>query len=147
MIRRPPRSTRTDTLFPYTTLFRSPRFASQRHRARPRLVRPRRCRDDKPCLFPSFSPLRHVGPQGWLEAPRPLTKGAPMTTRIVAIGMLVALLGVVAAFMAIALIGPRDGPLSADTGSALIAREQDMGRWTLQEIGRASCRESVGQYG
>src|SRR3546814_4918140 len=26
MIRRPPRSTRTDTLFPYTTLFRSPVF-------------------------------------------------------------------------------------------------------------------------
>src|SRR3546814_12244185 len=37
MIRRPPRSTRTDTLFPYTTLFRSeylsklPRLASIRH--------------------------------------------------------------------------------------------------------------------
>src|SRR3546814_4385547 len=30
MIRRPPRSTRTDTLFPYTTLFRSPRD-SPRH--------------------------------------------------------------------------------------------------------------------
>src|SRR3546814_5928879 len=29
MIRRPPRSTRTDTLFPYTTLFRSPRAALQ----------------------------------------------------------------------------------------------------------------------
>src|SRR3546814_2271884 len=28
MIRRPPRSTRTDTLFPYTTLFRSPVIAS-----------------------------------------------------------------------------------------------------------------------
>src|SRR3546814_3355057 len=27
MIRRPPRSTRTDTLFPYTTLFRSDRHA------------------------------------------------------------------------------------------------------------------------
>src|SRR3546814_19914749 len=27
MIRRPPRSTRTDTLFPYTTLFRSPVFS------------------------------------------------------------------------------------------------------------------------
>src|SRR3546814_16485546 len=27
MIRRPPRSTRTDTLFPYTTLFRSPALA------------------------------------------------------------------------------------------------------------------------
>src|SRR3546814_7543837 len=31
MIRRPPRSTRTDTLFPYTTLFRS------RHRPQPML--------------------------------------------------------------------------------------------------------------
>src|SRR3546814_9724993 len=29
MIRRPPRSTRTDTLFPYTTLFRSFRFGQQ----------------------------------------------------------------------------------------------------------------------
>src|SRR3546814_20019899 len=29
MIRRPPRSTRTDTLFPYTTLFRSPHDAVQ----------------------------------------------------------------------------------------------------------------------
>src|SRR3546814_10018797 len=29
MIRRPPRSTRTDTLFPYTTLFRSVRFLNQ----------------------------------------------------------------------------------------------------------------------
>src|SRR3546814_3851130 len=30
MIRRPPRSTRTDTLFPYTTLFRSPRSLARR---------------------------------------------------------------------------------------------------------------------
>src|SRR3546814_7368606 len=30
MIRRPPRSTRTDTLFPYTTLFRSQRAAVSR---------------------------------------------------------------------------------------------------------------------
>src|SRR3546814_8164060 len=30
MIRRPPRSTRTDTLFPYTTLFRSPYCRSGR---------------------------------------------------------------------------------------------------------------------
>src|SRR3546814_9693966 len=29
MIRRPPRSTRTDTLFPYTTLFRSRRFPAR----------------------------------------------------------------------------------------------------------------------
>src|SRR3546814_20785172 len=31
MIRRPPRSTRTDTLFPYTTLFRSPAVERERH--------------------------------------------------------------------------------------------------------------------
>src|SRR3546814_2439968 len=30
MIRRPPRSTRTDTLFPYTTLFRSQNLVEQR---------------------------------------------------------------------------------------------------------------------
>src|SRR3546814_9051717 len=36
MIRRPPRSTRTDTLFPYTTLFRSYRNADQEpHRGHP----------------------------------------------------------------------------------------------------------------
>src|SRR3546814_9982339 len=29
MIRRPPRSTRTDTLFPYTTLFRSPQIIAE----------------------------------------------------------------------------------------------------------------------
>src|SRR3546814_6010806 len=37
MIRRPPRSTRTDTLFPYTTLFRSaenPALFGLRHRGR-----------------------------------------------------------------------------------------------------------------
>src|SRR3546814_15050166 len=36
MIRRPPRSTRTDTLFPYTTLFRSARITNRgrRHEGR-----------------------------------------------------------------------------------------------------------------
>src|SRR3546814_5228578 len=33
MIRRPPRSTRTDTLFPYTTLFRSKRVVDGVHAA------------------------------------------------------------------------------------------------------------------
>src|SRR3546814_16494381 len=32
MIRRPPRSTRTDTLFPYTTLFRSPLIGERNNR-------------------------------------------------------------------------------------------------------------------
>src|SRR3546814_9137830 len=34
MIRRPPRSTRTDTLFPYTTLFRSPARPLYRRQSR-----------------------------------------------------------------------------------------------------------------
>src|SRR3546814_3462201 len=40
MIRRPPRSTRTDTLFPYTTLFRSAtdEFRSEVTRSRPTRV-------------------------------------------------------------------------------------------------------------
>src|SRR3546814_1660653 len=38
MIRRPPRSTRTDTLFPYTTLFRS---LPAQHGARGEIRRPR----------------------------------------------------------------------------------------------------------
>src|SRR3546814_14035767 len=40
MIRRPPRSTRTDTLFPYTTLFRSPaaRLAGDEPGARKKLT-------------------------------------------------------------------------------------------------------------
>src|SRR3546814_1159305 len=36
MIRRPPRSTRTDTLFPYTTLFRASRRADRRRYRRHR---------------------------------------------------------------------------------------------------------------
>src|SRR3546814_4307948 len=53
MIRRPPRSTRTDTLFPYTTLFRSAPPAARRPDARarrragrdPAAAGPRRARD------------------------------------------------------------------------------------------------------
>src|SRR3546814_10980676 len=48
MIRRPPRSTRTDTLFPYTTLFRSERSAvgdERAARADLATVRAHQCRD------------------------------------------------------------------------------------------------------
>src|SRR3546814_15080227 len=50
MIRRPPRSTRTDTLFPYTTLFRS-------HRPRCRS-----CRAWSFLLPGRYAPPRHVVP-------------------------------------------------------------------------------------
>src|SRR3546814_7907542 len=42
MIRRPPRSTRTDTLFPYTTLFRSKRASSNARSVLPDAVGPMR---------------------------------------------------------------------------------------------------------
>src|SRR3546814_8968601 len=41
MIRRPPRSTRTHTLFPYSTLFRSVRAGAGRSRCRVRIPLPR----------------------------------------------------------------------------------------------------------
>src|SRR3546814_13432577 len=60
MIRRPPRSTRTDTLFPYTTLFRSALSWPQRHVAFRRAVRWERQRSaalpgrDRPGLAMTF---------------------------------------------------------------------------------------------
>src|SRR3546814_3548045 len=54
MIRRPPRSTRTDTLFPYTTLFRSQaqgkRGRKTYHHFSARAVKPARCSIAKPAL-------------------------------------------------------------------------------------------------
>src|SRR3546814_8246221 len=49
MIRRPPRSTRTDTLFPYTTLFRSPPSPRIRRLWLPRTLHRRR-RRPRPAL-------------------------------------------------------------------------------------------------
>src|SRR3546814_13167969 len=68
MIRRPPRSTRTDTLFPYTTLFRSSGPAARRQpvplRGRRRARRQRRgCADDDSLHSPS----------GWFEVVRKRT--------------------------------------------------------------------------
>src|SRR3546814_9132063 len=57
MIRRPPRSTRTDTLFPYTTLFRSPVGASARPLP-PARRRPRTRRSVSPWLA-SRAPASH----------------------------------------------------------------------------------------
>src|SRR3546814_18288110 len=59
MIRRPPRSTRTDTLFPYTTLFRSLYCAQLVHTFCPLIFQP----------LPSVSarvrrPARSVPPEG-----------------------------------------------------------------------------------
>src|SRR3546814_3776017 len=81
MIRRPPRSTRTDTLFPYTTLFRShPRSRHGRRILRPHrrhACRPyRRKRADRRTLRPSAPPLyrqadrRHAAARRVADGPR-----------------------------------------------------------------------------
>src|SRR3546814_3839749 len=58
MIRRPPRSTRTDTLFPYTTLFRSGHSPS----STPAPARPRRSIELRPAAMPP------AGPQRWMRS-------------------------------------------------------------------------------
>src|SRR3546814_5786008 len=67
MIRRPPRSTRTDTLFPYTTLFRSRRLAvsqgcaHSRHpgvRVESAVARPARLRQAGAARHPDLGHLR-----------------------------------------------------------------------------------------
>src|SRR3546814_7817726 len=67
MIRRPPRSTRTDTLFPYTTLFRSQGHAHAHHHHRlcrqELLVRHQDAPGD-------LSDQEGREPEGWLERTR-----------------------------------------------------------------------------
>src|SRR3546814_1635230 len=58
MIRRPPRSTRTDTLFPYTTLFRSV------------ILLPKDINKPIPFIVKPFAPLSYNSDTGFIETPR-----------------------------------------------------------------------------
>src|SRR3546814_13464250 len=64
MIRRPPRSTRTDTLLPYTTLFRSPRAAN---------ATPRRHGPGNPCIAKPMARPHFDGTKLAAEAAPPPT--------------------------------------------------------------------------
>src|SRR3546814_19955889 len=84
MIRRPPRSTRTDTLFPYTTLFRSAdavRQGLERGGAQKRIVFPElifhRLRDDRNQRFPG---VQSGFPGLFAEIPQPLVAVAEALT-------------------------------------------------------------------
>src|SRR3546814_2815505 len=91
MIRRPPRSTRTDTLFPYTTLFRSgtaapagsgvPGLEARGGGSHPLPRRPRRVSRGRACRRPGASPptAAPADAQG-LHERRPPHYDAPMTT-------------------------------------------------------------------
>src|SRR3546814_10803019 len=78
MIRRPPRSTRTDTLFPYTTLFRSPhglhiQFLSLPRHLRARRTEPcrRRSRADRETRADPVDARTSLGREECLRAARP----------------------------------------------------------------------------
>src|SRR3546814_15936785 len=60
MIRRPPRSTRTDTLFPYTTLFRSDSCPTDQDRrtVRRKIGQALTANGPEPCLLPWFRQCR-----------------------------------------------------------------------------------------
>src|SRR3546814_6920714 len=71
MIRRPPRSTRTDTLFPYTTLFRSPSPSPDRRSPAAPALRPR-CRSERTSHRKATAPraLRRALPP---SGPKPIS--------------------------------------------------------------------------
>src|SRR3546814_8074909 len=57
---RPPRATRTDTLFPYATHFLPPLQPSRRSAHRPRMVRARDCEGDEQCQPSVMSPAKDM---------------------------------------------------------------------------------------
>src|SRR3546814_19068922 len=118
MIRRPPRSTRTDTLFPYTTLFRS---------------LPRRTVSDYPSLSFGVQPTSDavIVPAEKHPLDSPVTSTASQSTSNDPIPA-----------GATRLLDRGDGrdPLSAGRGSAHCWRVR-----LRSELGRASCGERVWQ--
>src|SRR3546814_16889829 len=124
MLRRPPRSTRTDTLFPYTTLFRSnDREANERAR-----------------LFAQTQASVYNGVAAtWVPRYRQATFGAFLTGKADAEAALdFAYHDVLAAFE------PFLGAIPASRPLILAGHSQ--GSLHLMQIGRGSCRARVGNY-
>src|SRR3546814_17120738 len=125
MIRRPPRSTRTDTLFPYTTLFRSLAIA---------------------LLFAAFTDIRERKIANWLNAG--IALAAPLfwwsdnlalwPDVAMQLGVAVTAFVVLAGLFALKMMGGGDVKLL--TALALWIEP------TWFQIGRASWRERVCQY-
>src|SRR3546814_12904392 len=126
MIRRPPRSTRTDTLFPYTTLFRS--WQPRRLLCRPRPVAERRVRNEK------GSPARKRGDPLFLR-PESRKEAYCLASSIAPLAASVASLAAPAASAALSVAVAASPAASASAASPGAA-----------EIGRASWWERVGQY-
>src|SRR3546814_15914107 len=115
MIRRPPRSTRTDTLFPYTTLFRSsPTSSSSCRSCRGSNVR-RRCRPRSPRRSSRSMPT-HRRPR---QRPERRTFIGAETAMVRPLGILVGLGFIVALLCAIATT-----PLSNEPSAAHAFHEE-----------------------
>src|SRR3546814_17647159 len=124
MIRRPPRSTRTDTLFPYTTLFRSasfrggttPETGSQRTIDRP---------DSVSRVMPPITTIRNTS--------RAMTSSQPAMARGWAVDWRAAARGAIVVVMMGAIY------------ALLRRRSQAPETKRCDQIGRASCRARVWQ--
>src|SRR3546814_12588824 len=138
MIRRPPRSTRTDTLFPYTTLFRSKR--------------------DWPVLRANWAIVALLGALAIGSFNILLYTGLQSTTALNSMLIQSALPALVLVVGAV-VMGDRTSPrqiagvlISLAGVLAIIARGDPAMLWGLRlnigaEIGRAAGREGVCQYG
>src|SRR3546814_16856686 len=136
MIRRPPRSTLTDTLFPYTTLVRSGRARRAADRRALRVVRPGR------------EPVRRTLPDGvrlWHGRPRGLWRGADearLMRRAAILPLLLVLAGCDRPAPA-----PRGGIVSTHPcADQILVSLVEPERNAAIKIGRASCMERVGPY-
>src|SRR3546814_12039255 len=116
MIRRPPRSTRTVTLFPYTTLFRSPAASALPATTARRQARSARARRERPASGPSAATS--------LQAGRAAVHHPPPAERL----------------RRLLYSGP-NGELRVMSGRTLGGAPP-----VLKASGRASCRERVCQY-
>src|SRR3546814_4884965 len=132
MIRRPPRSTRTDTLFPYTTLFRSEAVERQRHLhphdGRPGDTSGSRTQDDHDRRDLSQSAPHGVQPWGKKGGPGRLigrTKGG-MNTKLHAV---TAANGRPISFFMTA------GPVSDYTGAAALLERLPNAQWMMADRG------------
>src|SRR3546814_16685446 len=128
MIRRPPRSTRTDTLFPYTTLFRSIRYERRLH-----------CGD----RIMSPDPLDAIAPAGNVvveyDRQHLLTYAELLDAADAGIGWRAGSLTILGV----------DPDADAERARCCWDRHLARARWIVGEgleIGRASCRERVCQY-
>src|SRR3546814_7625782 len=137
MIRRPPRATRTDTLFPSTTLFRSPSSIP------PDMTGI--CTKRRPCASAAAAIAAAVGcpassPSGRLQTIERNPDAASATTSAGSICGDTLSAGVRLLMVIVSPFGERC------RRSQPIDRYLEIGDAIVLQIGRASCREVVGQY-